>query len=82
MGLLSLTVYTWVSMRANLGFGIVCMVNSSALASDFSPNSSIPQQCKLPLSKVDDIKSEMGYQGEFLVGLLTYSKTFVFKLSL
>jgi hypothetical protein len=61
-----MTVYAWVSMRANLGFGIVCMVNSSTLTNDFAPNSPISQQCKLPAGKADEIKSEMGYHGEFL----------------
>ncbi|KAI6184259.1 MFS domain-containing protein [Aphelenchoides bicaudatus] len=70
LALLSLTVYVWVSERANLGFGIVCMVNSSALVSDFAPNSSIPQQCKARLDSVDDIPTNMGYHGE-----LTWTKS-------
>lgn len=53
-----------MSQRANLGFSIVCMVNSSTLVTELATNSSINPQCKLQAkTEEDDIK--LGYNGEY-----------------
>jgi hypothetical protein len=51
-------------MRANLGFALVCMINSTALTS-MEPvknaTSNEFQQCKLPAETMGEVEMDLGY---------------------